>query len=801
MNRSFILGFFMVLFLPLVGKAQYISEILEYQPAPGQLINTQSFGSPQAAESIIGNINGLVSLGAFGGSITIKMEDPVQNDPHNPFGVDFTIFNNSMTDWSEAGAIQVMKDENQNGLADDTWYIIAGSDYYFDHSIADFQIEYFNPEDDSKNILWVDQNQDTGYIYVNSIHQNDYYPSANYFPGINQNSQIYTGFKIEGSLDQKNPNYIRSYKRGFGYADNIARGTAPYDIPDNPYTAEKENSGGDAIDISWARDESGQLVFLNQIHFIKISTAINKHAHQLGEISSEISGIIDVSPNPQITGPTKCMIMQDIPHRLLVNSQTQLSAILFDMGFPMVNQNMEWSSSAQNIAHVSNDQIIANKLGDFVLTVSSIEDPTITKSIELSVIKPQTIKIKNINQYLYPEDEIEVVSNIIDNQGFELNDLNIVYEASNEKIEVINSPNKTYIKALEEGECWLKASLTDFPEIKDSLLIRISLETQIPKVFVSIKTEDQTILARQPISIYPSDIEAFIEPSSNQFLSNGISPENLAQAIISTYQKMNLEDEFRFKNDLENGELYLWKVPLDMTSSLEYVYGYGGRTESPYERCWIVKVNEQNIVRDFQKVPIENQDEITIYHVNNINESWILKEFKSLNDSVLQKGDVEVQLEAYEMQMYPNAQVYTLDQWFISNKAVYDNNSELWFNDNQVFTNTNGFAEFQLNQLGDHIILADGEEIKIHIHQATGLEEISHPQVQIYPNPVHGDYINIVLPEKEIQNISIYNLSGQMVLNSNSQLAQIPVPNLTPGTYILNIRSKKSVYNQRFIKQ
>jgi hypothetical protein len=74
-----------IFFLPYVGKSQYVSEILEYQPAPGQLINTQNFGSPQAAQSIVGNINGLVSLGAFGGSITLKMEVAHSERSKQPF--------------------------------------------------------------------------------------------------------------------------------------------------------------------------------------------------------------------------------------------------------------------------------------------------------------------------------------------------------------------------------------------------------------------------------------------------------------------------------------------------------------------------------------------------------------------------------------------------------------------------------------------------------------------------------------------------------------------------------------------
>jgi len=785
----------------MAGQAQYVSEIVDYNPAPGQLINTIPFGSPLAAESIIGNINGLVSLGAFGGSITLKMEEAVQNDPNNPFGVDFTIFGNAMPDWCEAGAIQVMKDENQNGLADDTWYLIAGSDYYFENTDSDFQIEYFNPQNETDDILWIDQNKDSGFVFVNSIHQHAYYPSANYFPGINQNSQTYSGLKIQGNIDPKNPGNILSFHRGFGFADNMPRGTAPYHIPDNPYTIEKENSGGDAIDISWAVDENGEHVFLDEINFIRISTAINNHAGQLGEISTEVSGIIDVAPNSQITGTTNCIIIEDIPQRLLLNSETHLNALIFESGIPADYQNILWSSSSESIASIVDDKILTNEIGDFTLSAKSVFDPSISKSILLTVCKPQKIEIANINQYLKPNEEVEINTTIIDNEGYSLTNQDMFFDISNDKIELLNTEHKTFVKALEEGESWLKVRLTDFPEIKDSILIRISNENQIPKVFVCVKTENETIFPRQAVSIFPSSIENYIEPSNNQFQSNEANPENLAEAIISTFQKMHLEDEFRFKNNLENDALYLWKVPLELPSSLEYVYGYGGKTEPPYERCWIVKLNEQNIVRNFQEVPIQNQDEITIYHISNVNENWNLKEFTSLIDSVEQKGNIQVQLQEYEMQMYPNAQVYTLDQWAVGNQAIFNNDSELLYNGNQVFTNAVGQAEFQLNQLGAHIISADGEKIKIYVKQATGIEEMDNPQIKIYPNPIEGNLLKFSLADENIHSIYIFNFSGQLMQTSTTEATQISIPELTPGAYILQIRTEKSVYNQRFIKR
>ena len=59
--------------------------------------------------------------------------------------MDFTIFGNPLPDWSEPGVVWVMKDENENGEADDTWYQLAGSDYFFSTTLLDYQVSYANP--------------------------------------------------------------------------------------------------------------------------------------------------------------------------------------------------------------------------------------------------------------------------------------------------------------------------------------------------------------------------------------------------------------------------------------------------------------------------------------------------------------------------------------------------------------------------------------------------------------------------------------------------------------------------------
>ncbi|MDZ7737853.1 MAG: hypothetical protein U5K32_02045 [Bacteroidales bacterium] len=155
---------------------------MEYTPAPGQHINTAT-GSPHAATTICGDIGGMVNLGAFGGYLVFRFEEPVYNDPDNPYGIDFTIFGNPLSEWSEPGIVSVMKDENGNGLPDDSWYELAGSDHYFSSTVSAYSVTYENPGKPVANdVPWNDNLGNTGYIYANSFYSQPYYPSADSFP-------------------------------------------------------------------------------------------------------------------------------------------------------------------------------------------------------------------------------------------------------------------------------------------------------------------------------------------------------------------------------------------------------------------------------------------------------------------------------------------------------------------------------------------------------------------------------------------------------------------------------------------
>ncbi|MEO8773775.1 MAG: hypothetical protein ABI371_05550 [Gelidibacter sp.] len=244
----------------------YVTELLEYYPAPGQSIN-KSVGEITGAESLIGK-RGLVTLGAWGGSISFAFDHTVLNiEGEN----DFIVYGNASSTFAEPGVIYVMQDDNGNGLPDDTWYEIKGSAHDLEDTVRDYKVTYFRPETIEDNVAWEDNKGTTGFVLKNIYNKQAYYPDW-----ITEDSYTISGTLLSGSnIDRSNSSMITSTPFEYGYADNTP--------------------GGDKINISHAIDKEGKPVHLSGIDFVKIQTGIQADMGWLGELSTEVAGVADIS--------------------------------------------------------------------------------------------------------------------------------------------------------------------------------------------------------------------------------------------------------------------------------------------------------------------------------------------------------------------------------------------------------------------------------------------------------------------------------------------------------------------------
>ncbi len=359
-----------------------VFNVVEYMPAPGQHINVEAIGTPVAAQNMSENESSSVSLGSFGGYIVLQFNNPCENDPENPYGIDFTIFGNAFSGSSESGIIWVMNDENQNNLPDDTWYEIAGSQYFHAGTVRNYQVTYFKT--DTRNVKWKDNLGQSGMLKANTYNTQEYYPTPANFPKYPKDSVVFNGTLMMANINRSNPAEFKIEPLEFGYADNHPKkqGINPA-VPDNPYSLETEGAGGDPIDISWAVDSSGNYVDLQSVSFVKIATGYLQDLGWLGEASTDVSNLVDVEPNAAISGTEKLLVFYPLqPQKIVVGDVIEPAAILFKSGKPQ-NETVAFASSVESVA------------GFGPLNILKAENPGVTEISATSdgFVKTQQLKV------------------------------------------------------------------------------------------------------------------------------------------------------------------------------------------------------------------------------------------------------------------------------------------------------------------------------------------------------------------------------------------------------------------------
>lgn len=296
------------------GQSPFAVIVHDYSPAPGQFVSDTRFdnpvealGAPNGAGTRDGNAASVVSLGGFGGSITLGFDHTVEDDPLNPFGVDAIVYGNAIwmnhspqQHWAECATIEISLDVNGNGLPDDPWYLIPGS-----HIVA--------RRPTRTTMTWDDNVDDATYPPTDS----SWLPPGAF--GVWTTAAYALPASVFGATVVVNPASGTSVEAIYGYADysptlvlgdlngdNIVDdpSIAPeefYTVPDDPLTVgiTPGSGGGDAFDIAWAIDPAtGEPAHLRGFDFIRLTTAVDSVSPVFGEKSAEIDAVADVAPDP-----------------------------------------------------------------------------------------------------------------------------------------------------------------------------------------------------------------------------------------------------------------------------------------------------------------------------------------------------------------------------------------------------------------------------------------------------------------------------------------------------------------------
>lgn len=286
-----------------VAYSPYITRVYEYRPAPGQFVNelpkytegdTEETMRQKAEDCLAYNAGTMVSLGGYGGYIVVGFDHTIVNRPGE---CDFKVLGNAFYSTGssaaasggscEPGIVMVSVDVNGNGLPDDEWYELAGSEYHKEETVKNYGITYYRPDEnktpvpgtdpsitDSTYVRWTDNQGGEGYLSKLTYHKQAYYPQW-----LSGETLSFQGTRLaDNAIDESGDgSYYVLYAYDWGYADN------------HPNDSEKSN-----FNIDWAVDAEGNPVNLSGIDFIKIYTGVNQFNGWLGECSTEVAGVTDL---------------------------------------------------------------------------------------------------------------------------------------------------------------------------------------------------------------------------------------------------------------------------------------------------------------------------------------------------------------------------------------------------------------------------------------------------------------------------------------------------------------------------
>lgn len=273
MNRRAVAGVWITAALCAAAEDPWADVVVAYSPVnalSGFDDPSKSLGEPVGGGGVAPDNSSLVSLGEQGGSITLKFNSPVADNPANPMGLDCIVFSNAFfvggsvqRKFQEPAIIEISRDANSNGMADDAWYLIPGS-----RAFAPTPFPSVSEPDGEDNEPPFAKTLLAGRIRN---------PNSTDFNSMNDDAEFNWGY---AELTPTMPKYLDNYLR-----------------PDDPFTVgvSSGSGGGDAFDIAWAVDGTGAPAGIAEFDFIRVTNVIDRFMFALGPASPDVVAAADVA--------------------------------------------------------------------------------------------------------------------------------------------------------------------------------------------------------------------------------------------------------------------------------------------------------------------------------------------------------------------------------------------------------------------------------------------------------------------------------------------------------------------------
>jgi hypothetical protein len=338
--------------------------------------------------------------------------------------------------------------------------------------------------------------------------------------------------------------------------------------------------------------------------------------------------------------------------------------------------------------------------------------------------------------------------------------------------------------------------------LRDSLQIQVLPESILKKVFVSIKTTEKTLIPRRSIWVETIDLTLNVDKAQNTYQLTDTSFVSLAHVLAATYKNTELENEWAFRHDAEGGsELYLWRVPEIEEGSIVYHFGYGGsRTSDTHRKTWVVMLNQQAYVSGFDKIKVNNDDEILVYQIPDNQSSWSVTEITANSDSLMLNQKIELQLIKYFCSMNQDRSISINLSEVLAFHPVQIGLENSTQNGTIYTTDELGKLSVTFDKVGEYLIVSGIDASKLFVGSTTGNKDYlaNNLPCKVYPNPF-TDYLRIECTSPH-QSVEIVDLHGSTVYSELNSPAEIRLHHLPSGFYILKVKSGKQIFQQKLIK-
>lgn len=258
-------------------KTDIVDQVVDYNPGDGGVANSDLSVFDFIFEGKTAWYR-FASLGGFGGYMTFSFDEPIRNDPKNPYGIDFILYGNNFGYAPEPGTVMVSKDGT-------TWYTLAGSMQYELTTKQGVPATLLGGE--TIHALQIAGTTKDGLLSVGKL------------------EPVY-GYGDVHSCSQKL----------YAEEDDYVTG-----VPGEIYSADHVNAIGDGFDLMWAVDEAGKPVEIDGIKFIRLQTAVD-YRSSFGPMSTEVGTIARTKAESEAVQVTPGLQSLTVNGKDILNSPT-----------------------------------------------------------------------------------------------------------------------------------------------------------------------------------------------------------------------------------------------------------------------------------------------------------------------------------------------------------------------------------------------------------------------------------------------------------------------------------------------